>query len=139
VSSSRCNPGTWAVRREIERLDRSAIFVQGPPGAGKTYTGSHVIFALPERDKHVGVSSNSHKAIDNLLAAAEKVAAERGVRLLGVKKINRQNPETVFDGTLDYLFVGEAVAATRRSRWARGWSGACSSSGAATSTGSSGH
>ncbi len=82
----------------IARLDRSAIFVQGPPGAGKTYTGSHVIVALLERGKRVGVSSNSHKAIDNLLKAVEKVAAERGVRFLGVKKINRQNPETAFDG-----------------------------------------
>jgi predicted RecB family nuclease len=82
----------------IARLDRSAIFVQGPPGAGKTYTGSHVIVALLEQGKRVGVSSNSHKAIDNLLRAVEKVAAERGVRFMGVKKINRQSPETAFDG-----------------------------------------
>ncbi|MFZ4760117.1 MAG: TM0106 family RecB-like putative nuclease, partial [Burkholderiaceae bacterium] len=59
----------------IARLDGSAIFVQGPPGAGKTYTGSHVIVALLEQGKRVGVSSNSHKAIDNLLKAVESVAA----------------------------------------------------------------
>jgi superfamily I DNA and/or RNA helicase len=82
----------------IARLDRSTIFVQGPPGAGKTYTGSHMIVALLEQGKRVGASSNSHKAIDNLLKAVEAVAAQRGVRFMGVKKINRQSLETAFDG-----------------------------------------
>jgi predicted RecB family nuclease len=82
----------------IARLDRSALFVQGPPGAGKTYTGSHVIVALLERGLRVGVSSNSHKAIDNLLHGVEKVAAERGVRFMGVKKAGGDNADSGFDG-----------------------------------------
>lgn len=82
----------------IARLDGSAIFVQGPPGAGKTHTGSHVIVELIARGRRVGVSSNSHKAIDNLLRAVERVAAERGVRFLGVKKCSRHDPGTAFDG-----------------------------------------
>jgi hypothetical protein len=30
----------------VMRMDSSYLFVQGPPGAGKTFTGSHVIVAL---------------------------------------------------------------------------------------------
>ena len=68
------------VRQSIEAiagLDESDLFVQGPPGAGKTFTGSHVIAELLRRGKRIAVSSNSHKAINNLLAALEKVAKER--------------------------------------------------------------
>lgn len=56
----------------VAQLDRSTLFIQGPPGAGKTHTGSHVIAELMERGHRVGVTSNSHKAIQNLLAGVEK-------------------------------------------------------------------
>jgi uncharacterized protein len=51
----------------IERLDHSHLLIQGPPGAGKTYTASHAIVEMLARGKRVGVSSHSHKAINNLL------------------------------------------------------------------------
>src|SRR6185369_11934172 len=68
--------------------DRSWLVIQGPPGAGKTYTTSHLILSLVRAGKTVGVASNSHKAIDNVLHALEKRLAEAGepVRLLGQKK-----------------------------------------------------
>lgn len=47
--------------------------------------------------KRVAVSSNSHKAINNLLAAISKRAAERGVRFNGTKKGTRDKPETFFE------------------------------------------
>ena len=62
----------------VRRLDGSYLFIQGPPGAGKTYTGSHVIAALLADGKRVAVSSNSHKAINNLLEAVEEVLIENG-------------------------------------------------------------
>ena len=41
----------------VANLDHSTLFIQGPPGAGKTYTGSHVIVELagtrPPRRRHV--------------------------------------------------------------------------------------
>ena len=55
----------------VSRLDNSHLFIQGPPGAGKTYAGSRLIVALIELGCRIGVSSNSHKAINNLLAAVE--------------------------------------------------------------------
>jgi len=81
-------------------LDRSYLFVQGPPGTGKTHTSAHVMVALLAAGKRIGVSSNSHKAINNLLGRVEEIAAERGVRLDGVKKASAQDPETCLGGTL---------------------------------------
>lgn len=82
----------------IANLDHSTIFVQGPPGAGKTYTGSHVIVELLRRGCSVGISSNSHKAINNLLEAVEKVAGQRNVDFFGVKKSTARKEDSQFDG-----------------------------------------
>jgi uncharacterized protein len=82
----------------IANLDDSYLFVQGPPGAGKTYTGSHVIVALMKRGFKVGISSNSHKAINNLLAGIEKVALEDGFGFMGAKKSTARNQDSSFDG-----------------------------------------
>ncbi|MBK8246976.1 MAG: AAA family ATPase [Gemmatimonadetes bacterium] len=57
-------------------LDRSTLAVQGPPGAGKTYTGARMICALVKAGKQVGVTANSHKAIRNLLEAVHEAAVE---------------------------------------------------------------
>ena len=75
-----------ATTRVVAGLENSYLFVQGPPGAGKTYTGSHVIVELMRRGKTVAVASNSHKAINNLLEAVEKVAIESKFEFKGVKK-----------------------------------------------------
>ena len=48
-----------------------------------------VILALIAAGKRVGVSSNSHKAINNLLAKVEEVAEAQGVTFSGVKKVTR--------------------------------------------------
>lgn len=82
------------------RLDRSYLFIQGPPGAGKTYTGAHVIVGLLKAGRRVGVTSNSHKAINNLLSKVVEVAAEQGLRFSGVKKSTANRPETFFEGSL---------------------------------------
>jgi uncharacterized protein len=50
-------------------LDNSYLPVQGPPGAGKTYIGSHMIAALARAGKRVGVTAVSHKVILNMLKA----------------------------------------------------------------------
>lgn len=58
----------------VKGMDETCLFIQGPPGAGKTFTGSHVILELLKQGKRVGVTSNSHHAINNLLQAVEKRA-----------------------------------------------------------------
>jgi uncharacterized protein len=82
--------------RVVQGLDASYLFIQGPPGAGKTYTGSHVIVDLLQAGKRVAVSSNSHKAINNLLRAVEAVAMERGFTFIGGKKSS--SDDTRLDG-----------------------------------------
>ena len=72
--------------KAISDLDNSCLFIQGPPGAGKTYTTSHIIARLLKSGKRIGISSNSHKAIDNLLAKIEEVAVQENISFSGIKK-----------------------------------------------------
>lgn len=55
------------IKTAIANLDSSYLAIQGPPGAGKTFTGKHVIAELLQQGKKIGICSNSHKAINNLL------------------------------------------------------------------------
>ncbi len=73
----------------VVNMDNCTLFIQGPPGSGKTYTGSHVIAELLAKGKRIGVSSNSHKAIHNLLHGVEKRAAERGLKFKGIYKASQ--------------------------------------------------
>ena len=84
--------------RAVMALEDSYLFVQGPPGAGKTTIGSQLIVGLLRQGKRVGVTSNSHKVINNLLRAVEARASEEGFSFSGVKKSSRQDPESAFDG-----------------------------------------
>ncbi len=74
----------------VSHLNNSYAFIQGPPGTGKTYTGSHIIADLLARGKRIAVSSNSHKAINNLLNAVDKRMKERGVSYRGMKKVGQK-------------------------------------------------
>jgi GAF domain-containing protein len=51
-----------ASKRAVHALDRSWLVIQGPPGAGKTYTTSHLAVSLIQAGKTVGIASNRHKA-----------------------------------------------------------------------------
>jgi len=90
------------------RLDGSALVVQGPPGSGKTYTGAHVIAALLAEGKRIGVTSTSHKAINNLLHCVEDAVARRGETFRGVKKCDAANDESRFVSERDSAFVENA-------------------------------
>lgn len=81
-------------------LDHSHLFIQGPPGAGKTWTGARVITDLLQRGRTVAIASNSHKAIHNLLTGVENVALDQGFTFTGVKKASRSNPDSYFNGRL---------------------------------------
>ncbi|MGH7016064.1 MAG: TM0106 family RecB-like putative nuclease, partial [Caulobacteraceae bacterium] len=102
--------GVTAAARD---LDRSCLLVQGPPGTGKTYTTARAIAALLSDGRRVGVASNSHKAINELLRSIEAAAAERHLRFEGVKKASRGDHESVFDGAnISSVFESGAVPRT---------------------------
>ncbi|MBC7530229.1 MAG: TM0106 family RecB-like putative nuclease, partial [Oligoflexus sp.] len=63
----------------VKSLDSSYLVIQGPPGAGKTYTGKHIICELLKGGARIGISSNSHKAIQNLLIGAAELARKDGI------------------------------------------------------------
>jgi hypothetical protein len=57
-------------------LDNSALPIQGPPGAGKTFTGARMICELVRAGKKVGITAVSHKVIRKLLDEIVKAAGE---------------------------------------------------------------
>ncbi|MFC7326983.1 TM0106 family RecB-like putative nuclease [Marinactinospora rubrisoli] len=82
----------------VDRLDSSYLAVQGPPGAGKTYLAAQLITHLVGQGRSVGVCSTSHKAIENVLAAAAKAAAGHGVVLPCAKRPARKpDPDASWD------------------------------------------
>ena len=84
------------ILKAVTNLDHSYLFIQGPPGTGKTYTSSYIIVDLIKKGKKVGIASNSHKAIHNLLRSIEKAAIEKGVRFRGIKKATNNKEESYF-------------------------------------------
>jgi predicted RecB family nuclease len=78
-------------------LDDSYLFIQGPPGSGKTWTGARLIVHLMRAGKRVGVTSNSHKAIQNLLEEVERVARAEHFEFRGLKKSGKEE-ESKFEG-----------------------------------------
>jgi predicted RecB family nuclease len=67
--------------RDVLALDGAVLAIQGPPGAGKTYTGGQMICDLVAAGRKVGVTATSHKVIRNLLRAVWHEAEKRGVRV----------------------------------------------------------
>ena len=92
-------PGADLLKGSIDAalaMDRTHLYVQGPPGSGKTYTGSRMIAALLAQGWRVGITSNSHKAINHLLGGAMAALAERELNVAAVKKSS--GADTGYDG-----------------------------------------
>ena len=68
----------------------TTLCVQGPPGSGKTFTGARMIAALLKAGKRVGIASNSHRAINVLLAEAWRAATDAGISVEAVKVCSRE-------------------------------------------------
>src|SRR5207248_7052521 len=78
--------GSHATRQIVPALDGGCLAVQGPPGAGKTWTGAAVIVDAVRRGKRVGVTAQSHKAIGNMLEAVVDRARKEGERVRILQK-----------------------------------------------------
>lgn len=63
----------------VLNLDRSCLVIQGPPGAGKSFTGAFIIAALVAEGRKVGIASNSHAAIDNLMLGTARHCRKKGI------------------------------------------------------------
>ena len=64
----------------VHRMDETVLPIQGPPGTGKTYVTARAILSLVRAGHRVGVTSNSHEAIRNVLMECVSAleAEERG-------------------------------------------------------------
>jgi len=77
-------------------LKDSVFAIQGPPGAGKTFTGARMICELVKQGKKIGVTALSHKVIRKLLE--EVVDAAKKGRQLGVNCTERSDDEEWTEG-----------------------------------------
>ena len=87
-------------------LDGSHLFVQGPPGAGKTWQGAKAAIGLMREGRRVGVTSLSHKAIANLLRGIEAEAQRQGFVFRGRKKSTAGDEDTQYKG--DFTDSGDS-------------------------------
>ncbi|MBU2957819.1 TM0106 family RecB-like putative nuclease [Paracoccus sp. 1_MG-2023] len=60
----------------VSRMDETVLPIQGPPGTGKTHISARAIVALVRDGYRVGVASNSHEAIRNVLMGCLKALPE---------------------------------------------------------------
>lgn len=76
-----------AARGWVEALDHSVLPIQGPPGAGKTYTGARMITSLVRAGRRVGITALNHKVIRNLLEQVTWAAQAENTPLRCVQKV----------------------------------------------------
>ena len=117
-----------AARSWVAALDHSVLPIQGPPGAGKTYTGARMITSLVRAGKKVGVTALSHKVIRNLLDEVLEAAEQERTVVRCVQKVSEPSeaaPNSIAEITdngaiLDEIRSGAAsVVAGTAWLWAR--------------------
>ena len=84
----------------ILNLQNSYLYLQGPPGSGKTYQSANAIIELLKNNKKIAVTANSHKVIHNLLERVENLANNQKYVFKGLKMGNPDNEDTFYDGNL---------------------------------------
>jgi hypothetical protein len=82
-----------AATRLSLHLDSTVLPIQGPPGAGKTYTGAHMICALAKAGKRVGVTANSHAVIQTVLESVVEAANGLGQSIRCIHKVSDNEPD----------------------------------------------
>ena len=87
-----------------------AVAVQGPPGSGKTYVGSHVIARLVEAGWGIGVVAQSHSVIEHLLTKVVDGAGVPKERVGKVVKHDRPVPFTVIPDGKEAGFIAGQTA-----------------------------
>ncbi len=102
-----------AALRIAAQMIGGCLVIQGPPGTGKTYTAAHLIKDLLDRKLKVGITSNSHKAIANLLSECGSVIRESGGSLVGVK-VGGDETGRLFDDNPGLVFAKDGGKAAEK-------------------------
>ena len=86
-----------AVRRAL--ASESLFLLQGPPGTGKTQVIAEITAQLTKQGKKVLISSETHKAIDNVFERLPKIPEIRPLRLIPSQngKETNYSPERLVD------------------------------------------
>ena len=86
-----------AVKRAIS--SESIFLLQGPPGTGKTQVIAEITAQLVKQGKKVLISSETHKAIDNVFERLPKIPEIRPLRLIPSQNGKKTNysPEQLVD------------------------------------------
>ena len=84
----------------IAAMADTTLAIQGPPGTGKTYVSALAIVDLVRAGRRVAVSSNSHKAIGNLLEAVADRARAEGLPCRVVQKASDDGDDDAHPGII---------------------------------------
>lgn len=90
-------------------MNGGCFVVQGPPGTGKTFTASHMIIDLVLAGKKVGIASNSHKAILNLMSACAERAKEISFSLTAIK-VGGDESDAIFEAYPEIKYAKDIKA-----------------------------
>jgi predicted RecB family nuclease len=105
--------------RIASALDRSVLALQGPPGAGKTYTGATMIVELAKAGKKIGITAVSHKVIRNLTLACIERGHELNTNLSFTHKVSEKS-EDVADEIVEVTKSDQVRAALNEGKIACG-------------------
>ena len=96
-----------AVRRAL--ASESIFLLQGPPGTGKTQVIAEITAQLARQGKKILISSETHKAIDNVFDRLPKIPEIRPLRLIPSQngKETNYSPERLVDNF--YLNIQESL------------------------------
>lgn len=96
-----------AVRRAL--ASESIFLLQGPPGTGKTQVIAEITAQLARQGKKILISSETHKAIDNVFERLPKIPEIRPLRLIPSQngKETNYSPERLVDNF--YLNIQESL------------------------------
>ena len=115
-----------AAVRVATKLASGVLAVQGPPGAGKTFTAAQMICALVKAGKTVGVTANSHKVIRNLLDKVVELAEQSRLPIQCLQKLSEKAEpvrgirfETDNEKTLAAIGTSSQVVAGTAWLWSR--------------------
>ncbi len=104
-----------AGKRIVLSLDHTLLAIQGPPGAGKTYTGARMISELVRQGKRVGVTAVSHRVILKLLEETLNAAKEEKLAgLTCLQKVSEKSADALPEGLSETDKNAVALAALKK-------------------------